>query len=97
MLYLRQSLKIAAYECARLAIVPGISAEDVQDQCDVFLTGRKIKNYTLTSNPVDPTSARYGELLTMTVQVPAKENALVGSWFYANKVFSESVTIMAER
>jgi hypothetical protein len=96
MIYLRQSLKIAAYECARLAIVPGVTEEDVQAQCDAILPGRKIENYTMTCNPPDPTTVKLGQHLTIEVQAPATEAAIIGSWFYQGKVLSESVTIMGE-
>lgn len=96
MLYLRQSLKIAAYESARLAIVPGIDAAAVQDQCDVILLSRGIQGYTFTCTPNDPKAAKFGELITTTVTAEAEKNAIVGAWFYQNKVLSESVSIMAE-
>ena len=96
MIYLRQSLKIAAYESARLGIVPEMKRETLQDQCDVILQRRNIRGYRFTCSPADPRSLKYGEFFTTTVQAAAAENALVGSWFYKNKMFSESVSIMAE-
>ncbi|ELP33117.1 TadE/TadG family type IV pilus assembly protein [Rhodopirellula baltica] len=96
MIYLRQSLKLAAYECARLAIVPGVDSQMVQDQCDVFLLGRGIRGYTFTCTPADPKDAIYGELVTTNVSMKAESNAIVGAWFYRGKTLSESVSIMAE-
>ncbi len=49
-LYLRQSLTIAAYECARLGIVPGITRDVLDDQCVAVLGGRRIQGATLTTN-----------------------------------------------
>ncbi len=40
-LYIKQSVKIAAYECARLAIVPGAVEEDVQDLMHCHLAESK--------------------------------------------------------
>ena len=96
MIYLRQSLKLAAYECARLGVTPQMTAASLQDQCDVILLGRNIHNYALSSTPADPSTLEFGELLTMTVEAPAAENALVGGWLYGSQTVSESVTIMAE-
>lgn len=96
MIYLRQSLKLAAYECARVGILPEISTTSIQDQCDVILLGRNIQNYTLTCTPADPTTLEFGQIFTTTVEAPAAENALIGSWLYGEQTVSESVSIMAE-
>lgn len=96
MLYLRQSIKIAAYECARLAIVPKVTSADVQDMCVVFLENRDVKEYSLTLNPADPKAIGYGDLLVVTVDANADANSIVGAWFYQGKVLTESVTIMGE-
>ncbi len=96
MIYLRQSLKLAAYECARVGIMPGMSPETLQSQCDVILGGRRIRNYQLVCTPANPADLKFGELFKTTVSVSAQENALVGAWFYQNKILSESVSIMAE-
>lgn len=96
MIYLRQSLKIAAYEAARLAIVPGIDAQSVQDQCDVFLWGRNISGHEFSCTPQDPAGADYEDIITITVSMPAEEYALFGAWFYQGQVITQSVSIMAE-
>ena len=96
MLYLRQSLKIAAYECARLGIVPDVKAEDLQSQCDAILLGRGLNGYEFSCTPSNLSNLKYGEFLTTTASIPAQESTLLGSWFYQGKVFTESVTIMAE-
>jgi hypothetical protein len=96
MIYLRQSLKIVAFECARLGIVPEMTISDLQDQCDVLLLGRKLKDYKMTCTPSDLSTLSFGDNLTVTVDIEAASNALIGSWFYTNKTFTESVTIMAE-
>lgn len=96
MIYVRQSLKIAAYECARLAIIPKIDHQTLQDQCDAILVGRRIRGYTFTCEPYDPQTLQFGQLFKATVQAPAEANNLMGTWFYRNSTFNESVTIMAE-
>ncbi len=96
MLYVRQSMKIAAYECARLAIIPGIDKQSVIDQCDLILQGRGIRGYKFSFSPDDLTTLHYGDLFSATVQTAADENDLVGGWFFQGKMFTETVTIMAE-
>ncbi len=96
MIYLRHSLKIAAYECARLAIIPGVTASDIQLQCDAILMGRRIQQYKLTCTPSNPQELQLGDLFVAEVEAPASEAALVGSWFYRGKLLCEKVTTMAE-
>ena len=96
MVYLKQSLKIAAYECARVAIVPGSTDEDVKNQCDAILLARRMKDYEIATEPESIASLDYGDLYTVSISLPAEPNALIGSWFYKQKTLKESVTIMAE-
>ena len=96
MIYLRQSLKIAAYEAARLAIVPGVDADAVATQCDLVLSGRNITEYEFQCLPEDPNLAEVGEIITVTVSANAESYALIGGWFYQGEVVTQSVSIMAE-
>lgn len=96
MIYVRQSAKIAAYECARVGILPGVTADAMRDQCDLILDGRNIRSYVFSCDPADPSLLKYGDILTTRVQVSCKDNALIGSWFYRNKQLNETVSIMAE-
>lgn len=97
MMYLRQSLKLAAYECARVGIMPGATRDLLQDQCDVILRGRQVRNYEFSCSPADPADIQFGELFTTTITASAEANALVGAWFYQKKILSESVVIMGEQ
>ncbi|MCA9131855.1 MAG: pilus assembly protein [Planctomycetales bacterium] len=96
-IFLRQSAKIAAYECARVAIIPGVRQEDIQLQCDAIMAHRHIQDYTLNLSVEDLTSLSRGDLLQVSVSIPANTNSLVTSWFYRDRVFDETVTILAER
>ncbi len=96
MLYVRQSTKIAAYECARLGIIPGIEKQSLIDQCDLILQGRGIRGYQFSFSPEDLTTLHYGDLFSVTIQTAADQNDLVGGWFFQGKMFTETVTIMAE-
>ena len=96
MLYLRQSLKIAAYESARIGIVPGADAAVVEAQCDLMLKGRKISGYEFSCEPGDPGTLEYGDIFTATVSLNAESYAIMGAWLYRGKVVTQSVSIMAE-
>ena len=95
-LYLRQSLSIAAYECARLGIVPGMSRDALDAQSSVILHARNVKGAVLKTTPSNIDSLKYGDTLAVTITVALDENALLGTWFYRGKSVSETTTIMAE-
>lgn len=94
-IYIRHSAKIAAYECARLGIVPGATENDIQAQCDGIMSERGLKDYTVSLSK-SLAALNRGELLCVTVSIPADANWFNYSWFYKNSNFDESVTIMAD-
>lgn len=95
-LYIHQSLSIAAYECARIGVVPGMTRDAMDTQCNLILNGRNIKGGSLQVSPLNPATMQFGDVLTVTVSAPADRNSLVGSWFYQGKTLTETVKIMAE-
>lgn len=95
-LFIKQSVKMAAYECARLGIVPGATEIDVQELCTVILQSRKIKNFTVSCSPSDLASLTYGTTLSVTVDLPLDDNMLAGSWLFTGKRMVQTVNIMAE-
>lgn len=96
MIYVRQSVQIAAYECARLAITPGIVIEDVEDLAYVLVTGRALSGHSLALSTHDVSSLEYGDLLEVTVSVPVLENTVFGRWRMADSRIEGKATIMAE-
>jgi TadE-like protein len=96
MLYLRQSLTIAAYECARMGIITGMTHDSLKIQCDNILLGRKVRGAVMKVEPSNLQSLQFGDILTVTVEAPADDNALLGTWLYRGKQMVETVKIMAE-
>jgi Flp pilus assembly protein TadG len=90
MIYLKQTLCVAAYEGARTAVLPGKSASDVIQKCDSILISRGVHAYTVTVTPNDFENAPIQTWLTIRVTAPASANsAIVG-------IFSDSLVIGAE-
>ncbi len=96
-IFVRQSAKIAAYECARMAIIPGIKREQLDRQCAAILESRNIKDFELSMSVEDPALFMKGDLLQVEVTVPADSNSLGISWFYQGRVFEETVSILVEQ
>lgn len=95
-LYLRQSLTIAAYECARLGVIPGMTLETMELQCANIVESRNIKNATLIVDPPDIASVGFGEPLSVTVEAGVDDNAMLGTWFYRGRTVRETVVILGE-
>lgn len=96
-LLVRQSAKLAAFECARIAIVPGVVEADVNRFCQCFMANRSIRGSALEMSTADLATLKKGDLLTVAVEVPANENSMSVSWFYRDMRFKESVTILVDR
>lgn len=96
MIYIRQSVQIAAYECARLSITPGVAIEDVEDLAYVLVTGRGLAGHSLVLSTDNLSELEYGDLLAVTVAVPVIENTVFGRWSLNESSIDGTVTIMAE-
>ena len=94
-IYVRHSAKIAAFECARIGVIPGATSADLQAQCDAIMTERGLKDYSYWLSKELQLLNR-GDLLKVTVRIPADTNWFNHSWFYKDSNFDESVTIMVD-
>jgi hypothetical protein len=96
MIYMQQSLKIAAYESARVALVPGSTEANIRGQAHLILGGRRVTNWTATVNPTNRSGLRSGDFVTVTVSAPCDENSLLRSWFYRGRRLQSSVALMVD-
>jgi Flp pilus assembly protein TadG len=96
MIFLRQSVELAAYEASRTAVLPQTTLLNVQSTASSLLTSRKIKNCSVTVTPTTFQSAAYGSFIRVTVKAPVSDNSLFGSIFYKNMTIDGSVEFMKE-
>lgn len=96
MIYLKQSLKIAAYEAGRVAMVPGADPENLAAQCDLLLSSRNVQGYSVASDPPNPSRLDRGNFFRISVSAPCVGNSFLGGWFYEDRLVTESVEMMAE-
>lgn len=94
---MRQSAKLAAFECARVGIIPGVTRTQLEQLCATFMSSRSVSRASVSLSVSDLAMLSKGDLLTVTVTVPANSNALSSSWFYRGRTFSESVSILVEQ
>jgi hypothetical protein len=95
-IYLRQSIKIAAFESARISVLPNATYDMVKIQTDCILLGRNIRTYEVFCDPEIPSSAAEGDLITIRVMAPISENSVLSSWIYRDRIIDESVRIMKD-
>lgn len=96
MLYLQQKLRIAAYEGARVGIVPNANSGNVTQQCRLLLDSQNVRGYRVAMAPADPTQVAPGDFLQVTVSAPFAPNSLAGGWLYDDKTLTRSVSLQTK-
>jgi Flp pilus assembly protein TadG len=69
MVMVQQVITNASREGARVAVLDGATASDVQTKVSSYLSSAKISGQTTTIDPSNPSSAGYGAPVTVTVSV----------------------------
>ncbi len=70
MVMVQQVLTNASREGARLAVLDGTSASEVNAAVDSYLQNARVHGADITIDPAEPNTAGYGEPVTVTVAVP---------------------------
>jgi Flp pilus assembly protein TadG len=96
MIFLKQSLTVAAYEGIRTAIEPNATAVSVQTACESVLTDRRVQGGTVTINPGDFQNLARGQYIELTVTAPANENSVIPGSFFRGRTLSASASMMKE-
>jgi hypothetical protein len=96
MIFLKQSLTIAAYEGARFALEPKALAADVQAASEGILRDRRVQGGRVTVSPADLTRVAPGEYIEVTVTAPTNPNSVIPGSFMRGRTFSATATMMKE-
>ena len=96
MTFLQQTLKIAAHEGARAAVVPGSDPSKVQNTVNAFLSFRNIQGATVTITPSNYPASAYGTLIQVDVSAPCNANSVFAPFFYSGKTLTGTVIMMKE-
>ena len=89
--YARHCLDQASYEAARVGIVQGATAAEVEDRARGILAAAGVKPLGVTVNPVVFTDTT--ETVTVTVTCNVAENSLIPSRFFMDPVISGTTTL----
>lgn len=97
-IHLRQSMSVAAYEGGRAVTMPGASSDSVRSSVDQVMADRGVTEYTVAISPADVATTGRGELVTVSVAVPARSNAIVPLEYFTGRTanLNCSVTVMKE-
>jgi Flp pilus assembly protein TadG len=97
MVMVQQLLTNAAREGARVGVLDNSSSTDVTNAVKSYLTAAKINNPTITCNPSAPSSATYGQPVTVTVTVPFNQVSWLPSpMFLGGKTMTASSAMRRE-
>jgi Flp pilus assembly protein TadG len=70
MVMVQQVITNASREGARLSVLDGSTATDVETTVQNYLSSARVNGANVTIDPADPGSAGYGDPVTVTVSVP---------------------------
>lgn len=96
MIFLKQSLSVAAYEGARTAIIPGMKEADVKAACNQILVDRNVSGATVTVTPTNIDALNPGDFVDVTVSAPCNANSVVRNKFYKGRTLSATASMMIE-
>lgn len=96
-IFLQQSLEVAAYEGARVSIVPRSNAGNVEAAASLQLEGRGIQDFSVTVVPSNFSTQPYGTFVRVQVSAPCNTNSLLFSTIYRSRTLTAEVEMMLER
>jgi hypothetical protein len=96
MIYLKQSLTIAAYEGGRTAVLPGMSAADIEVDCTAVLSDRDIADAEIDISPPNVGAAKAGDPIVVTVTAPCDANAILPGLFFGGRTVEGRAEVMKE-
>jgi Flp pilus assembly protein TadG len=96
MLYLTQSLHIAAYEATRVSLIPKSTSTQVHDAAQQILQDRKVSDAVITIQPANYSALSMGAHIQVVITAPADSNNPIAGIFFLGKTMTGSCTMMKE-
>lgn len=94
MVMVQQVLTNASREGCRMGVLDGTTAADVTTMINSYMTAARINGATVTMNPNPPSSAGYGQSVTVTVSVPFNQVSWLPSPMYLGGQTLSASTVM---
>jgi Flp pilus assembly protein TadG len=96
MIFLKQSLTVAAYEGIRKSLEPAATTAQVEAACNAVLADRRVKGATIKITPTNFQAGARGSYITVSVSAPAAKNSVIPGTFFSGRTLSGSATMMKE-
>ena len=96
MVFLKQSLTVAAYEGVRTAIADGATADSVMATCEQILKDRHVEDAKITVTPTDIAALSPGQYVDVTITAPCDANSIIPDMFYRGRKLSAGASMMIE-
>jgi len=94
MMMVQQVLTNASREGARIAVLDNTTTADVTNAVDSYLSSGTISGATITIIPDPPSTAGYGQPVTVTVSVPFDQVSWLPSPMFLGGNTLEATTVM---
>ena len=96
MIFLKQTLQVASYEAARTAINATRRTTRHSLPGQQILTSRNVESFTITFLPADVSSARRGDLVSVTVEAPTDTNTVLPNWLSSARDMTVTTKMVKE-
>lgn len=96
MIFLKQSLAVAAYEGAHTAVAPNATAADVRTTCEAILRDRRVNNPQIEVIPGNLDAVPEGEYFEIRISAPSNQNSIVPGKFFRGRTLTSSAVMMKE-
>lgn len=95
-IFLKQSLAVAAYEGAHTAVKPDATAAQVEAVCQAILADRRVTDAQITILPGDLRDTPVGDFIEIRVTAPSDTNGMLPLRFFRGKTLDASAVVMKE-
>lgn len=96
MIYLKQSLSVAAYEGIRTSVRAGATTSDVEAACTQILTARRVNGATIEITPANFESQPPQSWVSIRVSAVGGDNSVIAGWFYDTLIVDGEAAMMKE-
>lgn len=96
MIYLKQSLSVAAYEGIRASVRSGATTSEVEVACNRILTARRVNGATIEVTPSDFEDQPPQTWISIRVSATGGSNSVIAGWFYDTLIVDGEAAMMKE-
>ena len=92
---MKHAAESAAYEGARVGIIPGATVDEVRDATQFIMSSVGVQDFTIDVQNTSPRGSD-DEFVTVEIQVPFQENFQMGTFFIDDPTFRGTCTLKRE-